>query len=304
MCIVIYIPEGKEIPLEHLETSHYNNEDGAGFMYVDLDGNVVGHKGYMEYQELITDLTNKGFIKGNTLCPKLPFAIHFRMATHGGVSPGKCHPFPASKDKDELHSLDWTHEFGVAHNGIMGQFAKPGLSDTQGFIQDVLSDVELLRELPENEALKSLLSKVISSSKFIVMDEKNVLLFGNWLEVDGVFYSNDGYKDKWRYTYDFRKTTKSSRSTSASDRASLVYGACDYCGQYGFINEDKVCEKCEEIIDAEAYPTEHCVWCNDLIIGDTIFLDGDPICESCYEFYDLRPKVESVGGNLPIRIRG
>ena len=93
MCIIAIKKKNKELPDEEIfQTMFKNNSDGAGFMY-NHNGKVIIQKGYMTYEEFKEAL--------NKLCTKVDayttaIVFHFRIATHGSVSPALCHPFPLS----------------------------------------------------------------------------------------------------------------------------------------------------------------------------------------------------------------
>jgi predicted glutamine amidotransferase len=191
MCIAIYKPKGKTIEEKTLKTSWDNNKDGAGYMY-NHNGLIIGKKGFMTYQELIQDLSDNKIMKKNKIAKNIEIVIHFRIATHGGIEPGKCHPFPASDNIEKLHSLNWKDNCGIAHNGIVHEYAEKNLSDTQGFIQKVLSSPVILNNL-DNDSIKELIKESTIGSKFVIMNKDKVYLFGNWINDKGVFFSNNSY---------------------------------------------------------------------------------------------------------------
>ena len=129
MCIAIYSLKGTDIPSEDiLRTCFRNNPDGAGFAF-NKDGKVQIVKGFMDFDSFISAFkkydTKYGFKDRGVL-------IHFRIATHGGVNVGCCHPFPIKKKKKQLKKSLLVSDYAVIHNGIIFLTAdkKNSLSDT------------------------------------------------------------------------------------------------------------------------------------------------------------------------------
>jgi hypothetical protein len=246
MCIVIYKPANIEIPVQQLRNSFVNNPHGAGFMWLEGD-KVRGSKGYMSLDRLLKSLEGLNFLKDGKLNSEFDMVLHFRFATHGGISAGKCHPFPASKDEDDLHLLEWEHTHGVAHNGIISNYAEKGLSDTQGFIKQVLSDKELLTDLGNKTVLK-LLANITVGSKFIVFSPTNVILLGSWLKDNEVYYSNDDYKMVYQQIatcWDDFDMVDYQRHVSHEGEESDVIDVVDYMENVDCLKPHKLYDFCE-----------------------------------------------------------
>ena len=102
MCIAIYSLKGTDIPREDiLKTCFLNNPDGAGFAF-NKGGKVHIVKGFMDYKGFISAFKKYdaefGFKQRGVL-------IHFRIATHGGVNVGCCHPFPISSNEKRFQIM-------------------------------------------------------------------------------------------------------------------------------------------------------------------------------------------------------
>lgn len=98
MCIAIYKPAGKRIPLEYLEESFKYNPDGSGFAWAE-DGEVTIVRGMFTYEDFLKEWKDHDqLISHNAL-------IHFRIATHGSIDKENCHPFPLK-------------EGALIHNGV------------------------------------------------------------------------------------------------------------------------------------------------------------------------------------------
>ena len=101
MCVVVYKPKNKEMPSEKtLLDCFLANPDGAGYMF-QKDNKVKIKKGFMTfkafYDSLVKDYAETG---KNT-----DYVLHFRISTQGGVNKPLCHPYPVSKNMDDLKQL-------------------------------------------------------------------------------------------------------------------------------------------------------------------------------------------------------
>lgn len=99
MCIIVYKPQGRMLPsLDTLRACWDNNPDGAGIMWP--DGEQVNiRKGFMtwpDFLKALDDVTSGIDVEG------VPMALHFRIATHGAVVPGCCHPFAVKDSFDKM----------------------------------------------------------------------------------------------------------------------------------------------------------------------------------------------------------
>lgn len=193
MCLVVYKPSGADMPdQEYLENAFYNNSDGAGFMY-QFSGCVRIRKGFMKIDLLLDAL--------DSLSDKLTkdLVIHFRQATHGTVCPEQTHPFPLSRITRDLTALHIVCFRGMAHNGIIKIDHSVDESDTMAFVRKVLA-YKVVYDHLESPAIKILLEKMVNGSKFAIMDSDGVKLIGNgWQIEDGVYYSNESYRTKWKF---------------------------------------------------------------------------------------------------------
>ena len=101
------------------------NPDGAGFMWPER-GRVQFRKGFMGWGDLESALSSE--------LPRdargLPVALHFRIATHGRVKPGCCHPFAVCKDYRAMRAESTSAAAGFMHNGTLaGLDTSPDVSD-------------------------------------------------------------------------------------------------------------------------------------------------------------------------------
>ena len=200
MCIIIAKKAGTAIPKkETLRTCWDNNPDGAGYMFNNNAGKINIKKGFTTfdsfYYELINDVK-----KHNLRCKNV--VIHFRIATSGGITPAKTHPFPISNNPDFLNALDVEEDCGVAHNGVLSCYTyNKQLSDSQNYIKDFLYYLKKINNnFLTDKNCKMLILNSIGSSKLAFLNKKGMFLFGDFeKDEDGVFYSNNTYKYKKYY---------------------------------------------------------------------------------------------------------
>jgi predicted glutamine amidotransferase len=179
MCLLIVKPAFKALNRETINNainSTYSNPDGFGIAYIE--------KGRLKtYKTLkLKDFENKLFsLEGN----KSPMLIHTRLATHGSISTGNCHPF----------TLD--NQYAIAHNGVLSmKYINNKTVDTLQFIE---KDLKYCIKLIDSQATIKLMEKTIGkhnkiailntdTQKITILNEKS----GFW---DGAcWYSNDSYK--------------------------------------------------------------------------------------------------------------
>lgn len=180
MCIIAIKPAGHTIPDSIIKTMWDGNSHGAGFMYAE-NGRVKVVKGFMKLAAFQKALAKHNHRK---------VVMHFRIKTHGDVSPELTHPF-------------WVHKNGVAmvHNGIIWDYAKKA-SNTESdsllyarhFGRRFQRPMEALADATVNAAI----AQEIGYSKLVFMDGGGEVAIvneklGTW--ADGVWYSNSGYKD-------------------------------------------------------------------------------------------------------------
>jgi len=188
MCIIVYKPIGIELPTkETLKTCFDNNPDGAGFMY--RKGREIRiRKGYMKFESFYRALRNIDGVKGGITNTDL--LMHFRIATHGTIEPGQTHPFPVSQSYTDLVREKITVKQALAHNGILTAYAPPEevasvMSDTMWFIAQNAADIQTPLKNGVN-------------GKFVLMDTKETVVYGQFTLEAGVYYSNESYQTDYR----------------------------------------------------------------------------------------------------------
>ena len=191
MCIIAIKQAGTPVDWDILDTCDMNNPDGSGFAYVGDEG-VVINKGYFGNTDLQKALESEGIDTTDTL-----IMFHFRIATHGAVKGGTCHPFPMSSDTKELTATHIVAPIAVSHNGVVpGMRRHKVMSDTMVFIQDFMAP---LGEDITKPAVLNIISE-LACSKLAILTTDSLYTVGDFIEDDGWKFSNDSYKAPAYYT--------------------------------------------------------------------------------------------------------
>lgn len=207
MCIIVVKPKGIELPSEEiLKNCFDNNKDGAGYMYWNPNkissekGAIVIRKGFMTFGAIKESLSTVGLTKDHII------VYHFRIATHGGISPENTHPFPVEAPTNRLKALKVCTDLAVAHNGILAIKPKTdNMSDTQEFIQAILSQ-PLVRNgiISKDEDIMRRINEELGTSRLCILDRDRLSLLGKgWIreESSGIMFSNASYEAKIPYRY-------------------------------------------------------------------------------------------------------
>ena len=194
MCIIAVSKSGVKQPrLDTIRTMFRNNPHGAGYMYA-RDGKVIIAKGFMNEESFIAALKSEHFTAKDSV------VYHFRIRTQAGVNPEMTHPFPLSNQLRHMRELDISCACGIAHNGIIRLTTDPWerrYSDTALFITKYMS--RILRS-PDDLRNQEVLDKIyrLAESKFAILDGSGyIATVGNFIEENGILYSNTSYLPKW-----------------------------------------------------------------------------------------------------------
>ena len=195
MCVIVYKPAGCSMPSATTLKSCWDaNPDGAGLMYP-LDGSVKIRKGFMEWDAFADALAAEA--AGADL-DALPVALHFRIATHGAVKPGCCHPFPVCGSAAAMRVTEQDVAVGFMHNGVLGGLpTTEAVSDSMAFAKRVLSPLERMSgDLLGKDATR-IVGASTQGSRFLLMDGAGeVRTFGRWVAEDGIMFSNDNFRKR------------------------------------------------------------------------------------------------------------
>jgi len=228
MCIAIFTKKGKVITKEHLKNCFENNPDGAGMAYIER-GKVHIKKGFFNFNDFHSVYKEHA--------GKTDMLVHCRIATSGGISAGTCHPFPLSKSYKEMRSADTFCESAMVHNGIITKCNPPKdaiYSDTMKFVHDILVDTNY-----NSIGTQRLIKDYIGYSKIAILSANSPeILIGDWLNVDGIMYSNSTYLPSYAHystlaNYDYRlKRNKKIvfSQVKSNDELELILSALDEQG--------------------------------------------------------------------------
>ena len=176
---------------------------------VSRNGAVTISKGYMEIESYLQAIREEAFTE------KDPVVYHMRISTQAGRTAEMTHPFPLSDDLRHLTALDISScSIGVAHNGIISLTSDPKdtISDTARFIKEYM--VKLIRK-PEDihdPALQRILYELTHSRLALMDGSGSIALIGQWIEDDGMSFSNSGFREMPRITY---RSVKGSGNTAS-----------------------------------------------------------------------------------------
>lgn len=163
MCCIIYKEKGVQIPsLDILNKIKRVNHNGYGFVSTNHF-----YKG-LDYRTFLRHLSEVG---NDENC-----IIHFRLATHGSICRANCHPFK---------------ENGVyfAHNGVLNVCPIADMTDSEiAFRTKIYPAIE--RYGYGSKEVDCVIRSIIGYSKFAMMYNGKVKLYGDYKYLDGVYYSN------------------------------------------------------------------------------------------------------------------
>lgn len=192
MCIIVYKPEGSEMPsADTLRRCFEENPDGAGFMWPE-SGRVMLRKGFMDWDALSLAISDE--------LPRdargLPVALHFRIATHGRVKPGCCHPFAVCKDYKAMRGESASAAAGFMHNGTLaGLETSADVSDSMAYARNVLAPLMGACGGLSGSAPRRIVGATAQGSRFLLMEgDGTVLTFGRWVADGGCLYSNESFR--------------------------------------------------------------------------------------------------------------
>ena len=201
MCIIVASRIGcKQPSLDVLRACFENNPDGAGYMYA-RDGEVHIHKGFMDWKDFARAVTREKFTKEDSV------VYHFRISTQAGVKPEMTHPFPLTPNREACEKLDMICPVGIAHNGIIhmtSDHKQTRFSDTVIFITQFMT--KLIRNPDDltDDAVKIMIDH-LTNSKWAIMDGRGeVAIIGQFINKEGILYSNTTFHENYRLPTTFR----------------------------------------------------------------------------------------------------
>lgn len=216
MCIIAVKPAKTSFPsYQTLLKCWKHNSDGAGYMFP-YNNSVIIRKGFMEFGAFMNSLLEDINVVGNDI----PFVMHFRITTQGGVQAPLTHPYPLSRNMDDLRLLQSKADIGVAHNGqisLTKEYGATNYNDTMKFITEYLARLIKTEDWYKDDDTVTLI-KNLSGSKLCFLDKKGHLeMLGEFTEDkdDHCFYSNLSYTDGNRYAV---PTTNTPTTTTKDEK--------------------------------------------------------------------------------------
>lgn len=186
MCIIIYKPKGKSVPLERLFNAKERNPHGFGLSY-------AVNKKLQIYKTMDFDDFLEKYAKVN----HHDCLIHFRFATKGKKEKINCHPFRINKN------------LVMAHNGTIQNLegTSDEKSDSRTFAHSYIRPmVQIKKDFIKSKNGKRWMKGMISmqTNKLVFMNHHGTPTFingdlGHWSQ--GCWYSNETYKKRSIGTY-------------------------------------------------------------------------------------------------------
>ena len=188
MCVICRKPFGKKLPdAKTILDMWADNPHGAGIMW--RDGNKTRYvKGFMDKDAFMKFVDDNHDMLESTEC-----AMHFRIATHGGVNPENTHPFPMDR-KSKPDSMEGCVSFCMMHNGVLP--LKPRTEKISDTAELSIRASEHGRPM---EYLDIVSEFVMEDNRIVAFAPDKTLLIGDWTEIDGCDYSNTYFIDDTRY---------------------------------------------------------------------------------------------------------
>ena len=181
MCVIIFIPKGKELPFEEFESAWQVNPDGAGFA-IRLPNNKIYYKrGFMKISDYYLEISKyMGLYE---------MMLHFRISTSAAVNEVQTHPYELN-NISEIEGV--TDEPVIAMNGIVSgqkeyKINKIEYNDTMSYIHD---NRILFEEM--SQRMVDIISEH-SGAKWCVMAPNGTFCSSEFIEKNGIKYSNDNH---------------------------------------------------------------------------------------------------------------
>jgi len=187
MCLIIVADSARPSTAE-IEDAHLTNSDGMGIAYREAGNPLVQYRKGLGLAEL----------QALTQSVALPFVAHFRLATHGGITPALCHPFPITRNagtrtEGEARSV-------LFHNGVWGEhdkFAKR--ARLRGAVSDTRVMAHVLAK-QEHQVRGRVATQIAQTAgRLAIFTDAQITRYGEkWLAggdtedtTQGCYYSND-----------------------------------------------------------------------------------------------------------------
>ncbi len=259
MCIICVLPVGTTISDEELKNCWDNNDDGAGFMYVNPNSGNIAIKKFMNFDRFQKSFRSTFDLHKN----ETPFVLHFRIGTHGSNSIENVHPFRVNDN------------VAFCHNGVLSCVETAGdMSDTRAFNEVFMRDLPY--NFTRNNSIMTMINQLIGHSynKFVFLDrDKNVTIINEKLgeKSEGRWFSNGS----------FRKYARGMCGTNSfyeewyDDEYIKRYQA--YAGKQYYIPRGQ-----NWAPESSDLFTEYCTICSSYVAEDDFWKDLQ-CCDTCLE---------------------
>ncbi len=204
MCVISVLPKGKEkngkVVEDFITSGFHSNTQGSGFMWKKANSNRIGiSKGYFNLEQLLKSYKKMKFTIDDEV------VVHHRIGTSGNKDGANTHPFYLHEDISICTKTEGLENLiAVCHNGVfshskIGKYMTTGYSDTVAFANKYMTQPGLIELLIHNpDTFESVTDDFVDSDKLcFLFPDKDLLMIGNYIEDDGYYHSNSGYK---RYT--------------------------------------------------------------------------------------------------------
>ena len=262
MCLAIFKPAGKDIKPEHLENASIQNPDGGGIAYATGEELII-RKGYFDGSETINNLLQD--------LTDYPAVVHFRWSTQGLTDKKNCHPFRIE-------------EWAMIHNGHISCMPDDKKrSDTYLYAKRRMKRrIRSNNNWPLLDRANKKMAKEIGGSKLVFLraDGESVIINekkGDW--VDGIWYSNDSYKEPVYYFHQPYTYTRSSGST-VTTYPGTARGSNDWHLPLGYDNEPME-KDAQGVLDFE--PSRSDGYASNIDTVDPDDDDQPAYCDVCFE---------------------
>lgn len=205
MCVISVFEAAKKPTLKTLREMFDANPDGAGIAYQTPDRKAVRIiKGLFTF-----DAVKKAIAAIPTDAGAVVF--HSRIATSGGITAGKCHPYViGAATLAETEATETECRAAFAHNGIIPLKLREGANDSETFVLDYINpifsaDADGVAAGKYNAIFSRLLGA--SGGRAVIMTGHSLFLLssewgGKWTSDGGATVSNTNYKPAPKYSAD------------------------------------------------------------------------------------------------------
>lgn len=170
MCVIMIKKAGEKLPSKDvLKAGFKANSDGCGFA---TSGGYVW-KG-LRFGDFYREFT--AHVKEDE-----SVMIHFRWATHGSVKKANCHPFTAEVGDNKVVFM---------HNGVLSIPSANDMTDSEICFRGTIMPALVNSNFKITGEVKRVINKVIGGSKFAILINGDMHLFGSWERYDGLICSN------------------------------------------------------------------------------------------------------------------